>query len=250
MNMSERDRIRTKIKSIDSQRWWGDDFDVRFYLVSELKQLRKKIILDIGGGIGIISSELNNTNFKINLDFSFEDLKCCRVKVDKEIHCICASMTNLPFKKNCFDNIICANLLEVAKQIDIENHQIADNNTIAGYPTINQTINEIARVLKKDGMLFITTPNNAHYKTIKLTFNELKKSISNIFSDSKIYFFNTYSKFGKNRKLNMANVIPKLSSKFSNPDKIIKNLVEDKSINDYSVSFFVKARFSNDDLNR
>jgi len=246
MNLSERDRIRAKIKSIDSRRWWGDDFDVRFYLISELKRLQENIILDVGGGIGIISSELHNTNRRINLDLSLEDLKCCRMKVDKEIHCVCASITSLPFKKNCFDNVICANLLEIAKQIDIENHYVSDDDTVADYPTIKQTIYEIASVLKNDGTLFITTPNNAYYKTIKLTFNELKNSISNIFSNSKIYFFNTYSKIGKNRKLNMANVIPKLSSKFTDPDKIIKNLLENKSINDYSVSFFVKARLVNE----
>ena len=39
----------------------------------------------------------------------------------------------------------------------------------------------------------------------------------------------------------MANIIPKLKSKFINSDKIIQNLVKENTKNNYSVSFFVKA---------
>ena len=108
------------------------------------------------------------------------------------------------------------------------------------YPTVNKTLEEIKRILKISGIVFLTTPNNSYYKSIKLTFAELKSSIS-IFNDSKIYFYNTHIKISKNRKLNMANIIPKLKSKFINSDKIIQNLVKENTKNNYSVSFFVKA---------
>ena len=233
--MSEQERIKFKIKSIDSKRWWGDNFDVRFFLVSQLKFIVKKNILDVGGGIGIISSELDNSNLRINLDSSFDDLRKCLNNNDSKIQCVCASMTNLPFKKEFFDYVICANILEVAKSIDLE----YDQKRIE-YPTVNKTLEEIKRILKISGIVFLTTPNNSYYKSIKLTFAELKSSIS-IFNDSKIYFYNTHIKISKNRKLNMANIIPKLKSKFINSDKIIQNLVKENTKNNYSVSFFVKA---------
>ena len=67
MKNSEFKRIKEKILTIDSKRWWGDDYDVRFYLVHQLHKINNKIILDVGGGIGIISSELDKNNFRINL---------------------------------------------------------------------------------------------------------------------------------------------------------------------------------------
>jgi len=242
MLMSEQERIKTKIKSVDSRRWWGDEFDVRFYLISKLKSLKNKNILDIGGGIGIICSELDQTNLRINLDVSYEDLKTCKNKVNSNIYNICASMTNLPFKKNFFDNVICANMFEVAKYIDLENNQVVKNEPVFNYPTLEKILEEISFVLNSNSVLFITTPNNAYYNKIKLTYEELKKALSSYFSNSKIFFFNTHYKFGKNRKLNMANIIPKLTSKFTNADKIIQNLLKNQSHNNYSVSFYVEAK--------
>lgn len=241
MKLSERDRIKTKINSIESQRWWGDDFDIRFYLISELKKIRRKNILDVGGGIGIICSELNNSNTRVNLDLSQKDLKICKEMVDKNIRNVCASMTNLPFKENFFDVVICSHLLEIAKQNDIENNQVNNDGAVARYPTIEKTLNEISRVLRTNGRLFITTPNNSYYKTIKLDFEELNESVTRIFPNSKINFFNTHSRVGTSRKLNMANTIPKFTAKIFNPDKVISNLLKEKSKNGYSVSFYVQA---------
>ena len=46
---SEFKRIKEKIQNMDPLRWWGDDYDVRFYLVSKIKKINHKKILDIGG---------------------------------------------------------------------------------------------------------------------------------------------------------------------------------------------------------
>jgi len=46
--MSDLERIKSKFQKIDSGRWWGDDYDVRFYLVNILKKIQKSIIVDIG----------------------------------------------------------------------------------------------------------------------------------------------------------------------------------------------------------
>ena len=106
MKKSERDRIKEKILSINPDRWWGDDFDIRFYLISKLKSIKNESVLDIGGGIGIISSEINDSNTRVNLDFSFQDLKTCNLKTDKNIQNICGAITNFPFEDSSFHSVI------------------------------------------------------------------------------------------------------------------------------------------------
>ena len=98
MIKSERDRIKEKIISVNPSKWWGDDFDVRFFLLSKLKLCKNKKILDLGGGIGIISSELNNENSIVNLDLSYLDLKICKNNFNSNIFSICGNSKNIPFK--------------------------------------------------------------------------------------------------------------------------------------------------------
>ncbi len=123
-------KIKEKIMLYDQKKWWGDDHDVMFYLISKLKNLRNKSVLDIGDGIGIICSEVDHSNFRINLDLLFKDLKTCNTKVDSEIHGICASMTNLPFQHQTFDCVICSNILEVGKALDLENKTVIKEGKI------------------------------------------------------------------------------------------------------------------------
>jgi len=240
--LSDRDKIKAKIQSISPQRWWGDEFDVRFFLISKLKNLKNKKILDVGGGIGIICSEIDKTNLRINLDTSFDDLIICKDRFDSNIQNICASMTNLPFREKSFDVAICANLLEVGKYVDIQNDNVVELDKKNRYPTVDKILSEISKVIDSNGVLYLTTPNNAYYNKIKLTYEELKDSLYKRFVNSKIFFYNTYSKLGKNRKMNMANVFPKIISKFINPDKILNNLLKSESPDNYSVSFFVEAK--------
>jgi len=242
IKISEQQRIKNKIKKIDSKCWWGDDFDVRFYLINKLKSFQKKIVLDIGGGIGIICSEMDKNNFRINLDIKFNNLVTCRKKTDSGICNICASMLNLPFRKNVFDVVICSNILEVGKNQDIINKKQIEENSVYVYPTVEKILRESSNVLNPKGIIFITTPNNAYYRSTKLTNKELQKALSSISKKSKTYFFNTYKRLSKNKKLNLANVIPKLSAKFSNPDAVVKKLAKDQSKNDFSVSFFVEVK--------
>jgi len=240
--LSDINKIKAKILAINPQRWWGDDFDVRFFLISKLKGLQNKKILDVGGGIGIICSEIDQTNLRINLDSSFNDLRVCKDRFDNNIQNICASMTNLPFSEKLFDVAICAHLLEVGKYLDIQNDDVVKLERKNSYPTVDKILSEISNVLDSNGVLYLTTPNNAYYNKIKLTYEELKDSLHKKFVKSKIFFFNTHSKLGNNRKMNMANVFPKIISKFINPDKVLNNLLKSESADNYSVSFFVEAK--------
>jgi ubiquinone/menaquinone biosynthesis C-methylase UbiE len=234
--------IKEKILQIDPKRWWGDDFDVRFFLISKLNKINKKIILDVGGGIGIISGELNNDNIKINLDRSISDLKKCKIHTP-EINNICASITHLPIKENSIDVVIGASVLEYAKSYDLKNNYQIKKKSTTIYPSIEKTLSNIYQSLKKDGKFFLTTPNNKYYKTEKIDYFELKESISNNFNNFQIFFFNTHKVINKKYpKLNLTNVIPKLKSKIENREKILNSLLKkDEGQNIHSVSFFVEG---------
>jgi len=233
---SERDRIRNKVHAINPNRWKADEFDVRYYLISQLKKIVDKSVLDIGGSIGIICSEMDKSNFRVLIDIWFNELRNCNQKTDPLIHPICASFTNLPFKDGCFDIINSSHVIEVTKDMDEKNNQnVKDFDQ--KYPTAKKYLSEIFRVLKNEGTAYLTTQNNAYSKSNKWNYDQLKK-LFKIFDDNKILFYNTYPKFSNNRKLDMGNVLPKLKSRFVNPDKIINDLMKKKSKNNFSKYFY------------
>ena len=239
--MSELKVIKTKFQKIDSKRWWGDDFDVRFFLLNILKKIERSTVLDIGGGVGIILSEVSKNNLKINVDFSFEDLSRCK-KEFSDIECVCASMDYLPLKNDSIDFVICANLLEVAKTNDIKFEKLIIKNKKKYYQTVLEVLSEIKIILKINGKLYLTTPNNKYYQTTKLDYDELENSLKYVFEKFSIKFFNTFKKLSKkHRKLNLANIIPKIKSKVFSRDEVLNSLIKNKIDNKYSVSFFVEA---------
>jgi len=241
--MSKLKNLKEKMIEINASRWWGDDFDVRFYLISRLLVIKNKTILDLGGGIGIICSELDQSNFCLNLDISIQDLSKCNNVFGKSINVLNSSMSEVSLKDNSFDYIICAHLLEIAKLFDIENKQVIKNK-IDKFPTIRKVLDEIHRVLKPNGVLLLTTPNNAYYQTSKLTYDELKLHLKENFENFSLSFYNTFPRLkSQNRKLNMANVLPKVMSKIRSREKIVKSLAhKDTGKSQYSVSFFVEAK--------
>lgn len=235
---SNRDRIKNKVLSLDAKKWKADPFDVRYFLISKLKDFRSKIILDVGGGIGIIESEMDGSNFRVNVDTSIDDLKTCILKTDSTINPICASMLFLPFKENVFDIVVSSHIIELAKLMDISNNN--DNS----YSNMKQVTKEKFRILKNKGIIFLTTPNYEYNKSPnKLTFSELNELLTLFFNHVSIKFFNTLPKISKKRKLNFANIVPKIKTKLGkNPDKMIDSLIKEKSRNNYSVYFFATAK--------
>lgn len=244
MKKSEFKRIKQKICDLDFSRWWGDDYDVRFYLIHKLKIHKNKKILDIGGGIGIILSELDSTNFRINLDLSLTDLIKCHTKTDSKIENICASMTHLPFVDNIFDIVICANILEVAKSNDINSNNLKINNSITEYPTVDLILENAYGSLKNNSILYVTTPNEKYFKGNKMNYNELKNTLKNYFTQISLWNYNSFPRlYKKNRKLNLANIIPKFMSKIFTDKTIFRILLNDDSgFEKYSVWFYIEAK--------
>lgn len=235
---SERLRIQKKFFSIDPTKWKSDDFDVRYYLLFQLRDIRNAKTLDVGGGIGLVSSELSDSNQRTVVDLSISALQICMTKTDPKINVVCASMTNLPFKKDCFDLVIHSNTIALAKTMD-ENISSTDKKI----SNVKKTFSDAKYVIKNDGMLFLTTANNAYYgKGNKFSYDELKYELTSAFSFVKIMFYNTYSTNRKNRKLDISNLLPKVKSRFLNDDKIIYDLIKKESKNNFSKNFFCICR--------
>lgn len=76
-----------------------------------------------------------------------------------------------------------------------------------------------------------------------LSYSELKKSKNNHFSNYTLSFYNTFPRLSKKyRKLNFANIIPKILSKIVKEEKLTKVLLKKDTGNDQnSVSFYVEA---------
>ena len=110
------------------------------------------------------------------------------------------------------------------------------------YQTVLEALSEIKIILKINGKLYLTTPNNKYYQTTKLDYDELENSLKYVFEKFSIKFFNTFKKLSKkHRKLNLANIIPKIKSKVFSRDEVLNSLIKNKIDNKYSVSFFVEA---------
>jgi ubiquinone/menaquinone biosynthesis C-methylase UbiE len=60
--------------------------------------------LDAGGGIGIVSSELDKSNHRVNLDLNFKELKISKEKMDDKVENVNGVINTLPFKDSTFDH--------------------------------------------------------------------------------------------------------------------------------------------------
>jgi len=120
--------------------------------------LKGKIILEIGGGSGVISNEISKLGNSvictdINMEFAFD-----RYNHNRYFYYILADGRNLPFKFESFDIVVCNQVIEHIPRKD----QIT-------------LIVESTRVLKKGGILYIATPNKIwpiepHTKLILLSY--------------------------------------------------------------------------------
>ena len=97
-----------------------------------------KCILDIGCGWGHKTHYLTKKNTVIGFDILYNLLKSAK---NNKIRGVCATAdTTLPFKNDVFDMVICSEVLE---------HLVLPENIIK----------EIKRIVKKEGLAFITIPN-------------------------------------------------------------------------------------------
>jgi len=102
--------------------------------------LRKKRILDVGCARGVFINELSRSCEPFGLDVSKNFLKQGR-DVYGKMNVVCADAHAIPFEDKCFDCIFCLDVFEHLKNND-------------------WVLAEFHRVLKDDGLLFLSVPNH------------------------------------------------------------------------------------------
>jgi ubiquinone/menaquinone biosynthesis C-methylase UbiE len=180
----ERRRIMEEFQRLPLDLFWGSPFDVRFYLASRIRKIERGTMLDIGCGTGILLRERNQRRvFGIGIDISMENLKTSK-KTDGSLECVVSDMHYLPFKQEAFDHVIIANSFS-SLELEIDRKQYTRTPYII-------LIDEVSRVLGKNGILLATTPNHRHRyyrKKRKADYETLEKCLQPYF-EFKIYGFN------------------------------------------------------------
>jgi len=110
-----------------------------------------KNILDFGCGSGIVANELKKAGYNVvGVDISQNAINETKRKYP-DINFICVSVENkLPFEDKEFDAIYCTEVIE----------HIYDTEFL---------MKEFGRILKKDGLLFISTPYHGFIKNLLIT---------------------------------------------------------------------------------
>lgn len=142
------------------QGWWGDHVDVRFYVYRKLRKLRNKKVLDIACSAGILLTALNRTNKAYGLELEHDKAVAARKLTHAKI--AEGSMLKLPYKTGTFDVVVLASSLP---GFDFAGTRMERE----------KAVREARRVLRKGGLLILTTPNKAWYGTSKADERELKR---------------------------------------------------------------------------
>jgi ubiquinone/menaquinone biosynthesis C-methylase UbiE len=134
--------------------------------------MEKGMMLDIGCGTGILLRERDKRRvFGIGIDISKENLRTSK-RIDDSLECVASDMHYLPFKQEAFDHVIIANSFS-SLELEIDPKQ---------YPRApyRLLIDEVSRVLTRNGELLATTPNRRHRyyrKKRKADYEKLEKCL-------------------------------------------------------------------------
>lgn len=115
-----------------------------------MQYAKDKIVLDIASGEGYGTSLLADVARKVfGVDISVKDVEKARLKYGnkKNLNYINGSVYEIPFEDDYFDLVVSFETIEHVKEHDI-------------------VLKEIKRVLKKDGILIISTPDKRTYSDI------------------------------------------------------------------------------------
>lgn len=129
---------------LDEKAYNSDLFVQKFWQRMKISTVLRHIdsgnlILDLGSGSGVISKLASQENKVISCDISLNCIKNC-LKLNPFSGGVVGDALELPFKNESIDVVLCIELIE---------HLIDPN----------QCIKEVHRILKRDGILIISTPN-------------------------------------------------------------------------------------------
>lgn len=149
--------------------------------------IQNKIVLDLGCGTGKFMQKFYKDTIKYyGLDLSEKQLEIAKNKVKGEnVDFICCSAENIPLPDNSIDVIISTWVLGTILEIDRR----------------NKAIEEMKRVLKKDGVIFLVENDiGGEFETFRNRYPDIKRTQEyNNWIESKEFIcadkFETYFKF-------------------------------------------------------
>lgn len=152
---------------------------VRYACASEL--VKGKVVLDIASGSGYGTKFVSKTAKKVyGVDISKESIEYSKAYFNAEnIEYLVGDGKNIPIEDNKVDAIVSFETVE-----HIENYE--------------KFLEECKRVLKPDGLLILSTPNDLefaegnHFHLHEFTFKELKQLTEKYFKNNKSYFQGTW----------------------------------------------------------
>lgn len=129
---------------LDEKAYNSDIFVQKFWQRMKISTVLRcidsgNLILDLGSGSGVVSQLASRENDVVSCDISLKCIKNC-LKLSPLSGGVVGDGLKLPFKNESFDAVLCIELIE---------HLIDPN----------QCIKEIYRILKREGILIISTPN-------------------------------------------------------------------------------------------
>jgi SAM-dependent methyltransferase len=158
-------QLETRQQSNPWEKIYAATEDYRFYdlkkphdsieqIIKEFSQAGVQSVLDLGCGLGRNSWPLIQAGFEVTaVDLSptaVTQFKQSLAKSKQAIPVTLADFRQLPFKDNCFDAVI---------SVQVINH---------GYEAdVKQAITEVARVLNKNGKIFITVPGRIAHREVR-----------------------------------------------------------------------------------
>lgn len=180
------DNIQTPIEVVNLERWfpeeYGQDVAARYEFVAG--HCSDKVVLDAGCGVGFGIKILSRWTKKIfGIDHPFQTLKYARRRyVKAEASFAVMDLRSTAFKDNVFDVVVS---IEVFEHI----------------PKWKEFLLEVHRILKPKGLFIMSTPNLSFwimdkiglrikdnpYHANMINYCQLKKRVSQIFVDVKIF---------------------------------------------------------------
>lgn len=171
-----------------------------FDLINTYTKSKKGVFLDVGCGVGYLLNWLcqNSNSQGVGVDISEAALSLAR-KLYPNLRLVKAGVFDLPFGKESFDVVLAINLIE-----HIKNH--------------HQALGEMRRVLKKNGLFILSTPDkNSLYKKIwihepthvhEFSKKEIIQLVSKYFKVTEVKFTNSVGRFNRLINLCFAKFLP------------------------------------------
>jgi len=147
MNIKNVKKINELWKKINYKYFWGDFLDVRYYLCDQIAKLKNKKILDIGCGVGIITSLADESNKIIGIEIDKDAIDLAR-KINPKIEIIEEDFFTWNSSEK-FDVIVLSHFL-------LSHLLNTDKKT-------GNIIKKVLSLLSDRGVVYITAPNMDYY---------------------------------------------------------------------------------------